>query len=179
MANDESSIGDDAGSPIVHCVEVGDVRPMRQRYLRPGQPPDAVHYTSDDDKTASHYAVRDDRGVVIGTGSMVFANRVAGVGPYRTPGARVRGMAVEERLRRRGIGRAILEKMIRVAIEAGIEEVWVNGREGAFEFFTACGFRNVSSEFEIPDLGRHIVMARPTRQPRRRTDVDPSPDPNE
>ncbi len=178
--NDESSASEDESEVKVHAVDVAEVRPMRQRYLRPGQPLESVNYVSDSDATATHYAIRDTRGVVIGIGSMHFDNRVAGVGPYLTPGARVRGLAVEESERRSGHGRSILSEMIRIATEAGIEEVWANAREGSFEFFSAMAFREVSSEFDIPDLGRHIVMARQIRRPRRRRDdAGSTPDPSE
>lgn len=143
----------------VELVAVEVVRPMRHRYLRPGQPEDSVVYKSDACDTAMHACVRDDAGAVIGVGSVHAENRVAGHPPHHAPGYRIRGMAVEPDWRGKGVGRAILDHLLEVATEAGAAEVWANARVDAISLYERARFARLSSEFDIPTIGTHVVAA--------------------
>ncbi len=145
---------------VVEEVEVHVVRPLRHSGLRPGQPEESVHYKSDELDSARHFVVRDDAHEVIGVGSMHSENRVAGHPPHRTPGLRVRGMAVEPEWRGKGIGSAILTQMVEIAKADGVAEVWANARVDALGIYARAGFKELSSEFEIPGIGKHVVIAR-------------------
>jgi N-acetylglutamate synthase-like GNAT family acetyltransferase len=140
-------------------VSVETVRPLRQRLLRPDQPEDAVSYRSDEDHTARHFAAHDEGGRVVGIGSLHFENRVAGRGPFGEPGMRIRGMAVDDEWRGCGVGKGLLERMLAAGREAGVMEAWANARTATLGFYRRSGFHAMSSEFEIPDIGPHIVMA--------------------
>ncbi|MDJ0976410.1 MAG: GNAT family N-acetyltransferase [Planctomycetota bacterium] len=141
----------------VHAVTVDVVRPLRLRYLRPGQPEESVAYKSDEFDSAVHFVVRDEDGQAIGVGSGHVENRVAGHPPHLTPGFRVRGMAVETEWRGKGVGRAILGSLIDAAREAGATEVWANARTESIGIYEKSGFARLSSEFDIPLIGEHVV----------------------
>ncbi len=148
----------------VETVPVDQVRPLRWKYLRPGEPEDAVCYKSDEEATCVHLGVRDESGALIGVGSMHPENRVAGQGPHRHPGMRFRGVAVEETHRRKGVAGAILSEMVRRAQDGGMQEVWANGRTNQIAMYKRHGFKVMSQEFEIPRLGAHFVIVRRLKQ---------------
>lgn len=159
----------DATEPeyAVERVPVEIVRPLRHRHLRPGQPEDSVVYKSDVDETALHVCVRDEAGEVIGVGSICAENRVAGHGPHLVPGQRVRGMAVETEWRGKGVGRAILQALTDIAITAEALEVWANARVDAINLYERAGFVRLSTEFDIPKIGAHVVVAKAFKAKRR------------
>jgi N-acetylglutamate synthase-like GNAT family acetyltransferase len=140
-------------------VGVDVVRPVRHRHLRPNQPADAVSYQSDTCETCRHFAARDTSGAVIGVGSLNLEDRVAGQPPFNKPGMRLRGMAVEDAWRGKGVGAGLVGRMIEVGVESGIVEVWANARTANRRFYLKNGFKEVSSPFEIPGIGEHVVVA--------------------
>ena len=140
-------------------VDVEVVRPLRHRHLRPDQPEDAVAYQSDDCPTCRHFAATDAEGVIIGVSTSHHADRVAGQAPFGTPGLRIRGMAVEDTWRGKGVGAALIEAMVDAGVEEGLAEVWANARTAARGLYTRAGFKEVSQEFDLPTIGEHIVVA--------------------
>jgi GNAT superfamily N-acetyltransferase len=81
------------------------------------------------------------------------------IAPDGEPGAwRIRGMATEAHARGGGAGRAVLDALLRHALGEGASRVWCNGRTPARAFYERAGFRVVSEEFEIPEIGAHFVM---------------------
>jgi GNAT superfamily N-acetyltransferase len=143
-------------------IEVADadtVRPLRHKHLRPDQPMDKVKYMSDECVTCRHFAARDSAGVIVGVGSLHFNDRVAGQPPFGVPGMRIRGMAVEDEWRGKGVGAGLIGAMLEVGREAGIVEAWANARTKNRGFYVRNGFSEVSHEFEIPTIGEHVVVA--------------------
>lgn len=147
----------------IEAVDVEVVRPLRRKLLRPDQAAEAVEYASDVKESARHFAAKDAEGRVIGVGSLHFEDRVAGLEPFGAPGMRIRGMAVEDDWRGKGVGAGLLERMLDVARAAGIQEAWANARAQNLGFYERSGFRPMSSEFEIPGIGPHVVMTRPIK----------------
>jgi N-acetylglutamate synthase-like GNAT family acetyltransferase len=161
----------------IEKVDVEVVRPLRRRLLRPDQDEDAVVYASDDGDSAQHFAAYDGDDEVIGIGSLHNEDRMAGREPYGSPGMRIRGMAVEDAWRGRGVGAALLERMLVVARESGIAEAWANARSANLGFYERSGFRAMSSEFELPGIGPHVVMARdPAERKRKKKRRKPAPE---
>lgn len=156
-------MSEDPGFKVVE-VDVEVVRPLRRKYLRPHRPPEEVAYESDDDPTARHMAAKDARGRVVGIGSLHMEDRVAGQEPFRSPGMRLRGFAVEDVWRGRGVGVALVEAALAVGRAAGAAEAWGNARTRNLNFYTRAGFSEVSSEFELPGMGPHVVVARPCEE---------------
>ena len=81
------------------------------------------------------------------------------VGADGEPGAwRVRGMATRPEARGRGAGSAILAALVEYARANGARRVWCNARVRARSLYEHAGFRVVSDEFELPQIGAHLVM---------------------
>ena len=158
----DESLPTEARTPAwtIQPVGVEEVRPLRQRYLRPGAAPEAVVYRTDDDATAQHVAARLATGEVVGVGSLHAENRIAGIAPYGLPGMRVRGIAVDEAWRGKGVGSQVLRAMVRIGRTMGMREVWANARTSSLGFYRSARFKPVSSVFEIPGIGEHVVVAR-------------------
>ena len=149
----------DAPAFSVVEVDVEAVRPMRHRHLRPDQPEDAVEYKSDDCETCRHFAAYDGEGNLIGVGTSHHADRVAGQPPFGSPGLRIRGMAVEDDWRGKGVGSALIHAMVDAAVEEGMVEAWANARTAARTLYARAGFKEVSQEFDLPTIGEHVVVA--------------------
>lgn len=130
------------------------MRGLRHRILRPGQDPEATVYPGDADPDTVHLgAFEGDR--LVGIASLYHEPRLG-----RSGGWRLRGMAVEREARGRGFGVALLAASVDHVAAAGGDEVWCNAREAAVGFYRRCGFEVVGEEFDIPGIGRHVVMAR-------------------
>lgn len=148
-------------APIrVEEVTAEEVRPLRLKYLRPGSPPESVRYECDALPTTRHYAVRDEAGKVVAVGTTHPEDRLAGLAPYLSPGMRIRGLAVDDEWRGRGVAAAVLEHMLAWGREHGLREAWGNARAANEAFFRRHGFREVSSAYEVPGVGVHMVVAR-------------------
>jgi ribosomal protein S18 acetylase RimI-like enzyme len=82
-------------------------------------------------------------------------------GPEGDPGAwRVRGMAASPPARGRGAGTAVLDALLRHAREQRADRVWASVRTPARSLYERAGFAAVSEEFELPEIGPHVIMSR-------------------
>jgi len=131
----------------VRTIPLAETRVLRQAVLRP-------HQTVED--VAAHEV---PGAVAVGAFDGDELVAVGLVGPDGGPGAwRVRGMATAPAARRRGAGAAVLDGLVRHALEAGATRVWCNARTPARSLYERAGFAVVSDEFELPDIGPHLVM---------------------
>ncbi len=81
------------------------------------------------------------------------------IGPEGEPGEwRVRGMATLPEMRGRGAGGAILEALLDHAREHGATAVWANVRTPARTLYERAGLDVASDQFELPEIGPHVVM---------------------
>ena len=78
------------------------------------------------------------------------------------PAVRLRGMAVDDAMQRRGLGRRVLEfAMGRAAMTyAPLTTLWCNARLIAVPFYESMGFEIHGERFEIEGIGPHYVMHR-------------------
>lgn len=72
--------------------------------------------------------------------------------------AQLRYMAVEQDVRRSGIGRMLLQAMEEVASSAGAERLVLQAREGALPFYQACGYSILQETFVLYGTIRHFLM---------------------
>src|SRR5215213_339767 len=131
----------------VRTVPLAQTRALRQAVLRP-------HQTVED--VAAHEV---PGAIAVGAfhGDELVA--VGLTGPDGGPGAwRVRGMATVPAARGRGAGAAVLDGLVRHALAAGATRVWCNARTPARSLYERAGFAVVSDEFELPEIGPHLVM---------------------
>ena len=136
-------------SPAVRMVPLEATRPLRQRVLRPYMTLDALAAHEPEGSVAA--AVLDGAEIVA----------VGLIGPEGEPGAwRVRGMATAPEARGHGAGAAIITALADHAIAQGATRLWCNARVPARAFYERAGFVVVSDEFELPQIGPHLVMER-------------------
>jgi len=151
--------------PTGSVVEVTPItaeqtRPLRHLILRPTQPAESTEYPGDHDPDSRHFGAFD-QGRLVGIASLYREPRIDGP----ADGWRLRGMATATDARRQGAGRALLGACRAHVAAAGGGELWCNARIAAVEFYVIAGFEVVSDEFDVEDIGPHVVM---------RTDVAPA-----
>jgi GNAT superfamily N-acetyltransferase len=139
----------------LRAIPLADTRPLRQAVLRP-------HQTIED---LIAHEPEDAYAVGVFDGDELIA--VGFVGPEGEPRAwRVRGMATAPAARGRGAGAAVLTALVDHAREQGATRIWCNARTPARSLYERGGFRAVSDEFELPQIGPHFVMElHPDRNP--------------
>lgn len=94
-------------------------------------------------------------GEVVGTGRMDLQPA-----HERGPSAQIRYCAVDERVRGRGVGQALLRRFEEEARGRGIGRMWMDAREGAVKFYERMGYRDVGEGPLKFGLIRHRVMER-------------------
>lgn len=152
----------------IATIRAEDARPIRQLVLRPGQPADRLVYPYDDAPTTLHLGVRVSNALVSVASfyrepvSELVREDCCGCPPL-APGVRIRGMATLEPHRNRGFGRALVEHALKLLAERGdqFDALWCNARTTAAGYYTKLGFAIGSDEFDLPDIGPHLVMVRP------------------
>lgn len=138
----------------VYPIKAEQARPLRSAVLRPGLPMETNVYALDDDSSAFHAGVYDGD-TLIGVAS-VFNEAPSGESP--TTEWRLRGVAVREAYRNRGIGEKMMGVCIAYVSEADGSEIWCNARERARPFYERLGFRVEGDLFEDPVSGPHFRM---------------------
>ena len=128
-------------------MPLAQTRELRQAVLRPHETIEQV--AADEAPDAFAVGAFDD-------GELIAVGLIA---PDGEPGAwRVRGMATAPHARRRGGGREVLDALVRHAVEQGAQRIWCNARIPAVCFYERAGMRVTSDEFELPNIGPHVVM---------------------
>jgi GNAT superfamily N-acetyltransferase len=81
------------------------------------------------------------------------------IAPDGEPGGwRIRGMATAPGARGKGAGAAVLDALLAYALAQGAQRIWCNARTPARSLYERAGLRVVSDEFELPDIGPHLLM---------------------
>ena len=130
----------------VRAIAIEQTRPLRHAVLRPHQ--DVAELIPHETAGAHAVGAFDDDGELVAVGF------VAPEGD----GWRVRGMATAPQARGRGAGAAVLGALVRHAAEQGAVRVWATVRLPARTLYERAGFSTVSEQYEIPDIGPHVVM---------------------
>jgi ribosomal protein S18 acetylase RimI-like enzyme len=136
---------------IAREISLPETRPLRHAVLRPHETVESL--VSQEPSDAYAVGVFDGEALIA----------VGFVAPDGEPGAwRVRGMATVPAARGSGAGTAVLDALLTHAIDGGASRLWCNARTRARSLYERAGFRVVSEEFELPDIGPHFVMERKT-----------------
>jgi ribosomal protein S18 acetylase RimI-like enzyme len=131
----------------IRPVTMAQTRPLRQAVLRPHQSLDQLRGAEPGEAWAAGANV-DDELIAVGW-----------VAPDGEPGAwRVRGMATAPNARGQGAGSAVLHALLGEARSRGARRIWCQARVPAVSLYERSGLRVVSEPFEVPEIGRHVVM---------------------
>lgn len=142
--------------PEIIRVRADEVRPIRGKVLRPGQPTDRLVYPGDDADSTVHLGCSMGRGDLVAVVSL-YNESVPGTDGHAW---RIRGMATLREYRGRGFGAALAEAGISLAHGIRRAPVWCNARTSATGYYERLGFVRVGEEFEIEVIGPHFVMVR-------------------
>jgi predicted GNAT family N-acyltransferase len=141
-----------------------DIRPaqleelidLRHSVLRAGLPRQSAYFEGDSESTTRHFAaIEVQSGAVVGCVTILrrdWQNR---------PAWQLRGMAVEPRLHRGGIGKLLLaavEQCIRQ--DGATTQLWCNARTPAAPFYQKYGWQIASEVFVIETAGPHVKMSK-------------------
>lgn len=139
-------------------VPLETVLPLRARILRAGRPVDAARSRQDAIPGTRHLAALTDTGEVAGV--VTYFPEDTALASGRTA-MRIRGMAVDDAVQGRGIGRALMRELVARARTDGVEVIWANGRDGALGFYERIGFRVAGDGFLDTNmrLPHHVVIA--------------------
>ncbi len=145
-----------AGDAVIRTATAADVPALLRLYAQlgdPGQVPDqtlareALEAISV--QPGMHLLVAELAGAVVGTVTLVV---VPNLTHFAKPWAQVENMVVDEELRGRGLGRALLDRCIGLATEAGCYKVQLqsaNQRLEAHQFYQGFGFQPSSVGFRL------------------------------
>lgn len=141
---------------MVEQVRAEVTFPLRLRVLGRGTRPGDLAREDDDHSDSAHFATRRN-GRVVATGTV---RRRQPPFPTDSDGWQIRGMAVEEAERGKGLGTAILDAIIEHVAGRGGGVVWCHVRERAESLYRRAGFGSLGKPFEDPVAGQQILMFR-------------------
>lgn len=101
----------------------------------------------DADERCEHVLARANDGTPIGTGRLL-------------PDGHIGRMAVLPQWRGRGIGSALLETLIEIALARGDGEIILHAQTAAMDFYRRHGFREQGEEFLEANIPHHIMVRR-------------------
>lgn len=70
----------------------------------------------------------------------------------------LRGMAVDETYKQKGIGKLLLKEAVTILKQKKTTILWCNAREKALNFYLKQGFEIFDVPFTIPHIGNHYKM---------------------
>lgn len=106
-----------------------------------------------DDDVAVHVWIEDSHGLVVSVGRAHYSQLDKAV--------QVRMMATRPEHHRQGLGRLVLTALgSAVGVRWPGATLWLNARENAVIFYTACGWRTMGDDFNVPGIGLHTRMTR-------------------
>lgn len=135
--------------PRVRRATADEIVPLRAKILRPGRPVDDGRWDCDRVGDTRHWLI-EDAGRVLGVATVLRSPFPDGDGPEW----QLRGMAVDDGQRGKGVGARLLDGLVRDVAEP----LWCNARISAVPFYEKAGWRAVSAAFDIPGVGPHQRM---------------------
>lgn len=127
---------------------------VRHPVLRKGKPIESCHFEGDDLETTKHFGLYLDHKLV-GIISLFKKNNLHFL---ETNQYQIRGMAVLENHRKKNFGKALILHSEKQCSELNVELIWFNARVEAIGFYEKMGYKKTGTIFEIPDVGKHILM---------------------
>lgn len=136
-------------------------RQLRHAVLWPHKSAPAV-CTIEGDEDAIHLGAFTENGEHVGVCSLFWgmrSERFPEVLSVEEPVCRLRVMGTLPEVRGRGAGRVLIERATVEAKGMGAAWLWCDAREVALGFYERMGFSYCSDFYEVPEIGRHRMMA--------------------
>jgi GNAT superfamily N-acetyltransferase len=151
----------DPAAFTVAAVPLDATSELRRRVLRPDRPRSSVTWSAFEVDGAATFAVLDVDGEAVSTVT-VMPEGCPWLPEASVPW-RLRGMATEEHLRGRGLGRLVVDAAVDHVVGLGATVLWCNARVRAVAFYRRAGFTVDGEEFDVAGIGPHRPMSRRLR----------------
>jgi ribosomal protein S18 acetylase RimI-like enzyme len=138
----------------ISALVASDTWPLRQMILRPKQRLEEMQFPGDDALPTRHFGAWDDERLV----GVATVYRESPHGDDIEDAWRLRGVAVLEEYRRKGVGNALLQACEGHARANGARRIWCNARVTALAFYHKLGFAAEGELFEVPGAGPHYRL---------------------
>ena len=135
---------------VVRVADLDEVRPLQRAILRPNGPLPGDRPVPAD---ALHVAALRD-GTVVGAATLL-PEPWPGRGVVRAPSWRLRAMVVAEADRRAGVGLAVLDRAVELAVSRGVGSLWAEARSSALGFYESAGWTVDGEEWIKAGIGPH------------------------
>ena len=70
----------------------------------------------------------------------------------------MRGLCVDDSFQNRGIGKKLVKKVEEKLKKLKIDNVWMNARESAIQFYLNLNYTNTNIKYSIGQIGLHFLM---------------------
>lgn len=136
---------------LIRPVQACEIYDLRMAVLIAGTNRTTPQFPGDEEPGALHLGTFDgDR--IVGCASFIPSEWMG------EPAWQLRGMATDPAYLGRGVGSAVLRYAEEILNERGATLLWCNARTSAVDFYRKQGWKTVSEEFEIRDVGPHYRM---------------------
>jgi len=139
---------------LIKKVKASNIRKIRHRNLRQGKPYSTTSYKRDEENNTFHLACILNKELIscatfYPENNKLFPNQKA----YK-----LRGMATDDKYRKRGIGKKIMLRAFEEIKKKGGTLLWCNARLVAVDFYKKLGLKIIGEQFYIPEIGQHYLM---------------------
>ena len=135
-------------------INASDTYQIRSQVLRPGKPIEATYFKDDDNDQSFHLGAFIDSQLV-SVASFYFETSQDLQEEYQY---RLRGMATLPDHQGKGLSSALLKTAFPIIKQNFCQLLWCNARTTAQGFYQKVGFERTGDEFQIRDIGPHILM---------------------
>ena len=122
--------------------------------LRPNLSKDTAIFAGDEDEQSFHLGGFIDSKLA-SVASFYFEKHPDLDEPYQY---RLRGMATLDENQGQGLSSELLKMAFPIIKQNMCNLLWCNAREGAVGFYEKVGFKPIGEFFDIPTIGKHILM---------------------
>ena len=139
---------------IIKNISPAETFLVRHPVLRKGKPVESCHFDGDDLETTQHF------GLFLGHELVGIISLFKKSNPdfLEKNQCQIRGMAVLENQRKKDFGKALIIYSEEQCKNKNVDLIWFNARMEASGFYEKMGYLKTGIPFEIPDVGKHIVM---------------------
>jgi len=137
-------------------IKAIDTYPIRHKMLRPHGTIEDCHFRGDNDELTFHLGGFIDNKLVSVASFYFERSDVFTEHPYQF---KLRGMATLPDYQGRGLSQALLRTAFPVIKQNQCTLLWCNARVSAMGFYTKVGFIPYGEPFDVPQIGKHILMS--------------------
>ncbi len=136
-------------------VNSRDIINIRHKMLRNEFPKSECIFAGDDNEQTFHLAGLNTNNEIVSAASFYYENNPNLKDEHQY---RLRGMATIDEFQRKGYASALISSALPIAKQNMCSLIWCHARDSALEFYKKRGFKSHGKHFEIPKIGKHLLM---------------------